>query len=141
MRYYWLMLGILCVWRVTHLLNAEDGPWDLLVRLRRMAGASFWGSLLDCFYCLSLWIAAPLALVLGEGWKERLLLWPALSGAAILLERATSSRNSPPPFYVEDQEDHDVLQQGQTAISHVASEPTSAGSAAPGPETSRTTRR
>lgn len=109
MRFYWLVLGVLCVWRITHLLNAEDGPWESVVRLRRAAGSGFWGSLLDCFYCLSLWIAAPLALMLGEGWKERLLLWPALSGAAILLERATSKRDSSPPLYVEDQDNQDVL--------------------------------
>ena len=41
MSYYWLVLGSLCVWRVTHLLHAEDGPWDLVVRLRRLAGAGF----------------------------------------------------------------------------------------------------
>lgn len=61
MRFYWLILGILGVWRITHLLHAEDGPWDLVVRLRRRAGTGFWASLLDCFYCLSLCMAAPLA--------------------------------------------------------------------------------
>ena len=102
MKFYWLALGILCVWRVTHLLQAEDGPWDLVIRLRRRIGAGFWGSLLDCFYCLSLWVSAPLAFVIGEGWKERLLLWPALSAAAILLERVTNRGQAPAP-YVEDQ--------------------------------------
>ena len=117
MKFYWLVLGILCVWRVTHLLNAEDGPWNLLVRLRRRLGNGFWGDLLDCFYCLSLWIAAPLAVLLGQGWKERLLLWPALSGAAILLERATARPETPgstPTYYFEDEEKHDVLRQGET---------------------------
>jgi hypothetical protein len=118
MQFYWLALGILCVWRVTHFLNAEDGPWDLLVRLRRRMGNGFWGGLLDCFYCLSLWIAAPVALLLAPGWRERLLLWPGLSGAAILLERATARPETPAPtptFYVEDEEEHDVLRQGETA--------------------------
>ena len=46
MEFYWLVLGILCVWRVTHLLNAEDGPWELVVHLRRLAGPGFWGKLL-----------------------------------------------------------------------------------------------
>ena len=27
---YWLVLGALAVWRLTHLLQAEDGPADLL---------------------------------------------------------------------------------------------------------------
>jgi len=92
---YRFTLGVLAVWRVTHLLFAEDGPWDVIIRLRRRAGAGFWGKLLDCFYCLSLWIAAPLAVLLGSGWAERLLLWPALSAGAILLERATT-REGPP---------------------------------------------
>jgi hypothetical protein len=96
---YWLILGILGVWRVTHLLYAEDGPFRLLARLRRLAGQGFWGGLLDCFYCLSLWMAVPFAWFLGAEWKERLLLWPALSGGAILLERATAR---PAPSYSED---------------------------------------
>ena len=90
MDFYRLVLGVLVVWRITHLLFAEDGPWDVVIPLRRQAGAGFWGKLLDCFNCLSLWIAAPLVLLLGGGWTERLLLWPALSAGAILLERLTS---------------------------------------------------
>ena len=38
MRFYDLILGILGVWRITHLLQAEDGPWDLVVQLRRALG-------------------------------------------------------------------------------------------------------
>lgn len=111
MRFYWLLLGALCVWRVTHLLNAEDGPWDVLVRLRRLAGRGLWGELLDCFYCLSLWIAAPLAGVLGASWGERLLLWPALSASAILLERIAPNRRAaePPVSYFEDGEETDGM--------------------------------
>lgn len=96
---YWFVLGALGVWRITHLFNAEDGPSEVLVRLRRLVGSGFWGKLLDCFYCLSLWVAAPFASVLGNGWRERLLLWPALSGAAILLERA---QGPPAPHYLEE---------------------------------------
>jgi hypothetical protein len=89
---YGLLLGVLGVWRITHPLQAEDGPWDVVVRLRALAGAGLAGRVMDCFYCLSLWIALPFALligVLGAGWLEQLLLWPALSAGAILLERAT----------------------------------------------------
>lgn len=83
-------VSTLAVWRIAHLLYGEDGPWSIFVRLRRLAGNSFFGSLLDCFYCLSLWVAAPLGLVLGASWLERLLLWLALSAGAILLERVTT---------------------------------------------------
>lgn len=104
MEFYWLVLGTLCVWRVTHLLSAEDGPWDLVVRLRSSAGAGFWGKLLDCFYCLSLWIALPLAFGLGRDWKEKLLLWPALSGGAALVQRWSSGNIGAtlPAHYQED---------------------------------------
>ena len=115
MKFYWLALGVLCVWRVTHLLIAEDGPWDIIVRLRLHAGNGFWGELLDCFYCLSLWIAAPLAIALGSGVKERILLWPALSAAAILLERLTKSNPAAEPaIYFEDRENQNVLRQEET---------------------------
>ena len=104
MPFYWLILGVLAVWRITHLLNAEDGPWDVLVKLRRLAGNGVFGGLLDCFYCLSLWVAAPLAWLLGDGWKLRLLLWPALSAGAILLEKlASRQRDVPPAEYYEDE--------------------------------------
>jgi hypothetical protein len=110
MRVYWFLLSILCVWRVTHLLHAEDGPWDLLFRLRRAAGSGFAGKLLDCFYCLSLWVAAPLALLVAKTRMERLLWWPALSAGAILLERWTLSRaGEVPALYFEDEEKPDAL--------------------------------
>ena len=93
------VLASVAVWRLTHLLNAEYGPWRMLARLRRLAGTGFWSDLLDCFYCLSLWIAVPFAWWLGGAWAERLLMWPAISGAAILLERATEPAH---PAYFED---------------------------------------
>jgi hypothetical protein len=82
-------LAAAATWRITHLLHAEDGPWDVFVRLRKLAGDGAFGKMLDCFYCISAWVALPIAFALGLTWKARVLLWPALSGAAILLERAT----------------------------------------------------
>ena len=98
-----IVVGALCVWRVTHLLNAEDGPFAVLVRLRRAAGSGLIGQALDCFHCLSLLLAAPVALLIGDGWLARLLLWPALSGAACLLEAATAPK-APVGMYFEDKE-------------------------------------
>jgi hypothetical protein len=105
---YRLVLGVLAVWRITHLLQAEDGPWDLVVRLRSWAGAGFWGELLDCFYCLSLWVAAPIAYLLGDRRAERLLLWPALSAGAILLGRVAATRPTA-RYFEEEGEDGELL--------------------------------
>ena len=83
-------LAALAVWRLTHLLAAEDGPWDLILRARRALGDTIWGKMLDCFNCLSLWIAAPTALFVSQQLLGWLFSWLALSGAACLLERVGS---------------------------------------------------
>jgi hypothetical protein len=105
MPWFIFCLVSLAVWRVTHLLQAEDGPFDIFFRLRRLAGHGLWGKLLDCFYCLSVWTSAPAAWLVGRDWPERVLLWPALSGAAILLEHlnaALQARAQPTVLYSED---------------------------------------
>lgn len=88
------ILMSLAVWRITHLLGKEDGPFDIIFLIRKKAGAGFFGSLLDCFYCLSIWIALPFGIWLGNTWWEKILIWFALSGAACLLEQATTKNNS-----------------------------------------------
>ena len=99
------LIAALAVWRLTHLLTAEDGPWDVSVRIRRAAGEGFFGPLLDCFYCLSIWIALPAAWVLHRDLIDGALVWLGLSGAAILLERATAARDAPvaPAQFIEDE--------------------------------------
>jgi len=99
------ILLCLVVWRLTHLVSKEDGPFDIIYRLRKAVGAGFFGSLLDCFYCLSIWIALPFGLYIGVRWWEKILFWLALSGAACLLEQATTiSKHKAPdvPDYKED---------------------------------------
>ena len=82
-----LVLAVLATWRVTHLLASEDGPGDIIVRFRILLGQSLIGKLMDCFNCLSFWVAAPVALFLSRKPLDWLLTWLALSGAACLLER------------------------------------------------------
>ena len=100
-KFYWLVLGILSVWRITYFLQAEDGPWDVVVRLRLAVGNGFWGKLLDCFYCLSIWISAPFAWWIGEGWRESILLWLSFSAGASLLDKLTAPK-PPPAQYIEE---------------------------------------
>jgi len=86
------LLGSLVVWRLTHLIAEEDGPADVVVRMRARAGDGWAGELMDCFYCMSVWVSAPVAVLVARRSREIPLLWIALSGAACLLEQATRER-------------------------------------------------
>ena len=89
------VVAALATWRITHLLAEEDGPGDVIVRLRRRAGSGSVGELLDCFYCLSIWVAAPLSAGLGRRHRLDPVSWLAVSGAACLLEQATRRSRVP----------------------------------------------
>ena len=82
-----LILAVLATWRVTHLLAAEDGPADLIFRFRRWLGQNPAGKLMDCFNCISVWIAAPMALFVSRQPAEWFMTWLAVSGGACLLDR------------------------------------------------------
>ena len=99
------LVGALATWRLTHLLVEEDGPGDVVVRLRRRAGHGWIGQAMDCFYCLSIWTAAPVAAAVSRRPRERLLTWLALSAAACLLERATSEKGDLDVLWEQAQED------------------------------------
>ena len=90
-----LVVSILACWRVSHLVAHEDGPFDVVLRVRARAGTSPWGRLMDCPYCLSMYAAAPLA-----GWvagrsrvtaRDLIPLWLAISGGASVVERALAA--------------------------------------------------
>jgi hypothetical protein len=90
-----LTLCVLATWRVSHLIAQEDGPFDVIVRLRQRAGNGVLGRLMDCPYCLSLWIAAPLALPLANDLATWCVAWLAVSGGSSLLERLLRSVHPP----------------------------------------------
>ena len=92
-----LTLCVLATWRVSHLIAHEDGPFDVIVRLRRRAGDGVLGRLMDCPYCLSLWIAAPVALLLTRQLGAWCVAWLAVTGGSSLLERLSRSTTGPPP--------------------------------------------
>jgi hypothetical protein len=81
------VLAVLATWRITHLLANEDGPADVIFRLRRRVGEGPIGNLMDCFNCMSIWIAAPFALFVSASPAIWFVSWLALSGGACLLER------------------------------------------------------
>jgi hypothetical protein len=79
-------LAALAVWRLTHLLAAEDGPADMVARMRARLGDGLLGQLTDCFGCLSIWVSAPFVPFVVRRRSDIPVCWLALSGAACLLE-------------------------------------------------------
>jgi hypothetical protein len=90
MSFHRFVLASLATWRLTHLLAEEDGPADAVVRLRAHVGDGLIGGAMDCFQCLSVWVAAPMSVALTRGRRPDPVVWLALSGAACLLEQATA---------------------------------------------------
>lgn len=103
-----LRLGVatLATWRVAHLLAFEDGPAGLVARLRAAAGR--WGGLLDCFYCLSLWVAGACATWAARDAIEWLLFAFAISGAACVLHRVSGPSLDIQPL-ADGDHDHGML--------------------------------
>jgi hypothetical protein len=88
--WFGLVVAVLATWRLCHLIAHEDGPFGAIVKMRRAAGSGELGHLMDCPYCLSLWIAAPAALCVAEGWRDGILLWLAISAGSCLLEQISA---------------------------------------------------
>ena len=91
------LLSALATWRLAHFVVAEDGPGDVVVRLRAMAGDGFLGAIMDCFYCASVWLAVPFAFFVTSDPVNWICSWLAISGAAALLEQMTGQGGSRPP--------------------------------------------
>lgn len=90
----------LAVWRLASLLVREDGPADLFLRVRNVAGVNRTGEItglaagLSCVWCTSVWVALGITLAHGVivAWSWWLLLLPfALSTIAIMIDEAILS--------------------------------------------------
>ena len=98
--FFYFIMSVLATWRITHLLSKEDGPFDIIYKIKKMIGSGFLGSLLSCFYCTSIWIALPFGCWVGIIFIEKIICWMAISGAACLLQKIID--NTKPPEYFED---------------------------------------
>jgi hypothetical protein len=85
----WLLLTVLAVWRLTALIAYEDGPFGLLVMLRRGLVRIGLGRLVGCFYCLSIWTSCAAILVFPFSRATPLVVL-GVAGAVAIIERALS---------------------------------------------------
>jgi hypothetical protein len=91
-----IVVAVLAVWKVCQVLAYEDGPWDLMIWLRRhlhpgqgrdpLKIRSMLSQGLNCVACSSVWIAWLPAWWIASGWKEWAVLWLAIAGAATILD-------------------------------------------------------
>lgn len=94
-----LLILALATWRIASLLAREDGPWDMFAHLRDFFGVyydtfsqaqakGFFGKLIVCVWCNSVWVGATLALLYWfTPYLYNFITLPlALSAGAILLD-------------------------------------------------------
>jgi hypothetical protein len=91
--FFRFLIAAIATWRVAFLLARERGPWDVLARLRRGAGAGVVGELFKCVKCVGLWTAVPFAFFVRGDWWELVVIWLALAGVTALIDEWTR-----PPF-------------------------------------------
>jgi hypothetical protein len=84
------LILVVVTWRLTHLISAEDGPFEVIIKVRKLFGNTFLGKLMDCFYCLSIWIGLGLACFEENHSIEIIILTLYYSGSSILLEKITN---------------------------------------------------
>jgi hypothetical protein len=81
------VVAVLATWRIAHLVAREDGPFDVVVRLRKRAGNGVLGQLMDCPHCVGIWVAMPCAWWMARSPGEWLVVWLGISGGASLAQR------------------------------------------------------
>ena len=95
------VVAIMATWRLSAMLSYEVGPFNMFLSLREFAGithddngekvasnGSFFADLLDCVWCLSVWIGGAVAVSLYFYPVFVWLLLPfALSTGSIVIEK------------------------------------------------------
>jgi len=88
------LLSAFAVYRMSHLLKYDEGPFHVFQKLRVFLGtrasyskiAKFFADIVNCCYCSSIWIAIPFALALCTIYSftviNFIILWLGLAGVA-----------------------------------------------------------
>jgi hypothetical protein len=81
------LLALLGVYRLSHMIAMEEGPFDAFAELREKAGQRTWiGRGLHCPLCLSFWIALVFAVAITNP-TNIALVWLGLAGGCLVLHR------------------------------------------------------
>lgn len=86
--FFWLLISIFSVWRLTTLVCYEAGPFNVVTRLRKFFYKVKMGSLIECFHCTSFWMSVIFVAVAYKWSTEIILLIPGIAGAVSILQKA-----------------------------------------------------
>lgn len=84
----WLGISVLVAWRLTSLLCFDSGPFDMMVKVRRVLYRLKLGNLIECFHCTALWISVFVTVAVYELSIATVFLAIATSGGASIIERS-----------------------------------------------------
>lgn len=74
------------VYRLSHIIVREDGPFDIFVHLRSWIGRpdrNWIAKGFNCILCVSFWLAGLVSLLLGLNW----VMWLGIAGGVQLIDR------------------------------------------------------
>jgi len=80
-----LLILSLATWGLAYLLTREDGPYDILKRLRALF---VFGGLTGCIYCAAVWLAALNYALLQTAAAPVVYIAAAYGGAMLLVARS-----------------------------------------------------
>lgn len=91
------LLAALATYRLSRLIADEEGPWSMFSKLRELTPEmSSWRRGVECIMCVSVWVAFPIAILLGlfgacDPWVTP-LVWLALSAVTVLIRKWENKR-------------------------------------------------
>ncbi len=90
------VLSVFMVYRLAELVSIDFGPANIFLRFRSWCRQKhrFLFDLAACPYCMGMWIALPLTIILFySGWFT-LLWWLGIAGAQSVLQNAIGRENA-----------------------------------------------
>ena len=91
------IIAALATYRLSRLIADEEGPWGMFSKLRDLTPEmSSWRRGIECIMCVSVWVAFPIAILLGlfgivEPWLTP-LAWLALSSVTVIIRKWENKR-------------------------------------------------
>lgn len=88
--WYWLVVSVLVTWRLSCLVCYDEGPFQVMVRVRAFFYSLGWNSLIECFHCVALWISLLVGLLVMDPCVEVFFVVLAIAGGSSMVERLLS---------------------------------------------------